>query len=239
LSSAILYLAIVAIWAVVLVPRWLRPRSAQPQPAEQFTEQPAEPLTAPAEPLTAAPVEPLTAPPADAQRDEEAEPAPDEAPAGTQAGEPVPAYPSPAARRADILQARRRILGMIVALTTGAVGLAVTGIAASWVIVPPAMLLAGFIVLLREAARCDAERARRTLRTRRAATAALAGQEPASFRDDVAAKPYQEPAGPAPAVAEATDAESPPDAQVIDISARVSDQVYDQYSDAAERAVGD
>src|SRR6516164_7497223 len=32
LSSAILYLAIVAIWAVVLVPRWLRPRSAPPQP---------------------------------------------------------------------------------------------------------------------------------------------------------------------------------------------------------------
>src|SRR5499433_2099396 len=60
LSSAILYLAIVGIWAVVLVPRWLRPRSAQPQPAEQqFAEQPAEPLTAPAEPLTAPPVEPL------------------------------------------------------------------------------------------------------------------------------------------------------------------------------------
>jgi hypothetical protein len=239
LSSAILYLAIVAIWAVVLVPRWLRPRSAQPQPAEQLTEQPVEPLAAPAEPLTAPSAESLAAPPADAQRDEEAEPAPDEAPAGTEAGEPVPAYPSPAARRADILQARRRILGMILALTTGAVGLAVTGIAASWVIVPPAMLLAGFIVLLREAARCDAERARRTLRTRSATTAAVAGQEPASFRDDVAARPYQQPAGPAPAVAEATDAESPPDAQVIDISARVSDQVYDQYSDAAERAVGD
>ena len=238
MSSAILYLAIVAIWAVVLVPRWLRPRSVQPQPAEQFTEHPAEPLTAPpAEPLTAA--EPLTVPPADAQRDEEAEPAPDEAPGGTETGEPVPAFPSPAARHADILRARRRILGMIVALTTGAVGLAVTGIAASWVVVPPAMLLAGFFVLLREAARCDAERARRALRTRGAATAAVAGQEPVSFRDDVAARPDQEPAGPAPAVAEATDAESPPDAEVIDISARVSDQVYDQYSDAAERAVGD
>ena len=224
LSSAILYLAIVGIWAVVLVPRWLRPRSAQPQPAEQFAEQSAEPLTAP---------------PADAQRDEEADPAPDEAPAGKEPGEPVPAPPSPATRRADILRARRRILGMILALTTGAVGLAVTGIAASWVVIPPAMLLAGFIVLLREASRCDAERARRTLRTHRVTTAAVAGQETVSFRDDVAARPYQEPAGPAPAVAEATDAESPPNAQVIDISARVSDQVYDQYSDAAERAVGD
>src|SRR5215469_4641453 len=132
LSSAILYLAIVGIWAVELVPRWLRPRSAQPQPAEQqFAEQPAEPLTAPpVEPLTAPPGEPLTAPPADAQRDGEAEPAPDEAPAAAEASEPVPAPPSPAARRADILQARRRMLGMIVALTTGAVGLAVAGIAA-------------------------------------------------------------------------------------------------------------
>ena len=239
LSSAILYLAIVAIWAVVLVPRWLRPRSAQPLPAEQqFTEHPAEPLTAPEEPLTA-PEEPLTVPSADAQSDDEAEPAPDEAAAGTETDEPVTAVPSPAARHADIVQARRRILGMIVALTIGAVGLAVTGIAASWVIVPPAMLLAGFFVLLREAARCDAERARHALRTRRAATAAVAGQEPVSFRDDVAASPYQEPAGPAPAVAQAADAESPPGAEVIDISARVSDQVYDQYSDAAERAVGD
>jgi hypothetical protein len=233
LSSAILYLAIVAIWAVVLVPRWLRPRPVQPQPAEQqFAEQPPEPLTVP-------PAEPLTVPPADAQRDEEAEPAPDEAPAGTETGEPVPAFPSPAARRADIVQARRRMLGMIVALTVGAVGLAVTGIAASWVIVPPAMLLGGFLVLLREATRSDAERARRALRTRGAATAAVAGQEPVSFRDDVAARPYQEPTGPAPAVAGATDAESLPDAEVIDISARVSDQVYDQYADAAERAVGD
>ncbi len=46
LSSAILYLAIVAIWAVVLVPRWLRPRSAQPQAAEQPEEQPGEPQSA-------------------------------------------------------------------------------------------------------------------------------------------------------------------------------------------------
>ena len=32
MSSAILYIAIVAIWAVVLVPRWLRPRAAPPSP---------------------------------------------------------------------------------------------------------------------------------------------------------------------------------------------------------------
>jgi hypothetical protein len=43
-----------------------------------------------------------------------------------------------------------------------------------------------------------------------------------------------------PATASAPDTnESQPGAEIIDISARLSDQVYDQYSDAAERAVGD
>src|SRR5215469_13650118 len=113
LSSAILYLAIVGIWAVVLVPRWLRPRSAQPQPAEQqFAEQPASPQ--PAEPQ---PAEPLSAPPADAHWEEQADPAPGDAPAGTEAHEPISAV-----RRTDILQSRRRMLGMITALTIGAVG---------------------------------------------------------------------------------------------------------------------
>jgi len=232
LSSAILYLAIVAIWAVVLVPRWLRPRSAQPQPAErQFAEQPASPQ--PAQPQ---PAEPLTAPSVDAHWEEQPGPAPGDAPASTEAGDPIPEFPSPAVRRAGILQARRRMLGMIAALTIGAVGLGVTGIAASWVIIPPAMLLAGFLVLLREASRSDAERARRAARTHRTATAAVAGQGAESFRGDVEASPYPVPAESAPA---ATGAEPLPDAEVIDISARVSDQVYDQYSDAAERAVGD
>jgi len=33
MSSAILYLAIVVIWAIVLVPRWLRPRSGLHRPS--------------------------------------------------------------------------------------------------------------------------------------------------------------------------------------------------------------
>ena len=229
MSSAILYLAIVAIWAVVLVPRWLRPRSAQPQAAEQFVEQFVE---QPASPL---PAEPL----ADAHWEEQADPAPVDAPPGTESEEPIPDLPSPAVRRADTLQARRRMLGMIATLTIGAVGLAVTGIAAPWVIIPPAMLLAGFLVLLREASHSDTERARHTALDHRAATAAVVGQEPESSRDDATAEPYQVSAGSAPAAAMATDPGPLPDAEVIDISARVSDQVYDQYADAAERAIGD
>ena len=42
LSSAILYLAIVAIWAIVLVPRWLRP----PQASGTLESNLAEPVAA-------------------------------------------------------------------------------------------------------------------------------------------------------------------------------------------------
>ena len=248
MSSAILYLAIVAIWAVVLVPRWLHPRSAQPETAEPASPpETAEPASPPetAEPAsppeTAEPASPPeTAEPAsqdaDADRQERADPAPGDRPELAEGpGEPTPAFPSSAERRADILRARRRLLTALVVLTAGAVGLAITGIAASWVIVPPTVLLGGFLVLLREAARVDAERAQRATGSRYAEVPSVAGQEPGSFREDAEASPDQ-----VPATASAPGAtESRPDAEVIDISARLGDQVYDQYSDAAERAVGD
>jgi hypothetical protein len=226
LSSAILYLAIVAIWAVVLVPRWLHPRSAQPEPVEPVPmPEPAEPKAAEREAAEREAAEPEPQP-AGADRQDRADPAP---------GEPVPAFPSPTERRADILRARRRMLTALVVLTAGAVGLAVTGIAAPWVIVPPAVLLGGYLLLLREAAHIDAERARRAAQSRYAEVPPVAGQEPESFREGTEPRPEQ-----APATASVPDAiESQPDAEVIDISARLSDQVYDQYSDAAERAVGD
>ena len=217
MSSAILYLAIVAIWAVVLVPKWLRPRPAQP------AEQPAAPATPE---------------PVDADRSGDAEPdatpAEADAPLAEPVAGPVPAPLSPADRRAEVLQARRRMLAMLVTLTIGAVGLAVTGIAASWVIIPPVVLLAGFLVLLREAVHTDAVRSRRATQVRRAATQPVADQEPKSAGEDAEASPDQ-----VPLTATASAAEAAPDAEVIDISARVSDQVYDQYADATERAVGD
>ena len=221
MSSAILYLAIVAIWAVVLVPRWLHPRSAQPEPVEPVpVPEPAEP-----EPAVRETAEPVSLA-AGADRAEQAGPAP---------GEPAPAFPSSAERRADMLRARRRMLTALVVLTAGAVGLAVTGIAASWVVVPPAVLLGGFLVLLREAAHIDAERARRATRSRYAEAPPVASQEPEPSHEGSDARPEQ-----VPATASLPDTiESQPGAEVIDISARLSDQVYDQYSDAAERAVGD
>jgi hypothetical protein len=241
LSSAILYLAIVAIWAVVLVPRWLHPRSAQLRPVEQ-PEEPTAPRAepgmpesvepVPAEPVPSVPEGPPLAAPVDDGSPEPAEPGPDDPDWVDEGEHAAPSSPP----RAGVLQARRRTLATLVVLTAGAVGLAVSRVAAFWVIIPPAVLLAGFIVLLREASRVDAERARGAARSRHTAPASVAGQEPESFREDVQPSTDRVPVtgGSVPAAIE-----PPLGAEVIDISGRIGDQVYDQYSDAADRAVGD
>ena len=228
MSSAILYLAIVAIWAVVLVPRWLRPRAAPPQPVPVPAESPDAEVREPAGPAQDAGVaRPVSADAPDAAggavggeavaepvvsgedaRDEEAAP------------EPEVAAPSPVSRRTEVLKARRRLLSTLIALTVVAAGLAVTRIDAYWIVIPPTVLLAGYVVLLREFAHIDAERARRAAPIRRTEAGAQTGREPV---------PAATPAVPAALGG----------AEIIDISGRVGDQVYDQYSDAANRAVGD
>ena len=233
MSSAILYLAIVAIWAVVLVPRWLRPRAAPPQPVPVPAESPDAEVREPAGLAQDAGVaRPVSADAPDAAggavaggavggeavagpvvsgedaRDEEAAP------------EPEVAAPSPVSRRTEVLKARRRLLSTLIALTVVAAGLAVTRIDAYWIVIPPTVLLAGYVVLLREFAHIDAERARRAAPIRRTEAGAQTGREPV---------PAATPAVPAALGG----------AEIIDISGRVGDQVYDQYSDAANRAVGD
>ena len=103
---------------------------------------------------------------------------------------------------------------MLVALVIGSGALAVTKMAAWWVVVPPTVMLPGYLAMLREAAKADAER---LARARAAARAA-------------AARPAAPPARPAP------------DAQVIDISSSLTqagEEFYDQHADAKLRAVGD
>ena len=122
-----------------------------------------------------------------------------------------------------MLSARRRLLGMLLVLVIGSGALAVTKMAAWWVIVPPSFMLLGYMALLREAAKADAER-RELARTRAAAEAAPAARPAAPARAPVAAPP--------PA----------PDAEVIDISGSLTtagEEFYDQYADAKLRAVGD
>jgi hypothetical protein len=217
LSSAILYLAIVAIWAVVLVPRWLRPPQASGTLESNL-----------AEPVDASPLEDLAGAEEDAGGGEGLPHA------GAQADGDARARPPAAERRARILQARRRMLVTLTVLTAGAVGIAVTRLAASWVVIPPTVMLAGFVLLLREAARADASRtrvvARRHARGADADAAAAAAVGPGP--------PQAGPVDGARAVVASAQAGAP-SAQIIDISSRVGDQLYDQYADAEVRAVGD
>jgi hypothetical protein len=222
LSSAILYLAIVAIWAIVLVPRWLRPPQASGTLESNL-----------AEPVAASPLEDL----AEADDDTgggDGPPAP-----GTKEAGAEPATPPAAGRRERVLQARRRMLLTLTAITAGAAAIVLVHLAAPWVVIPPAVMLAGFVLLLRDAARSDAERAFEAAWRRERATGADAAAADGADRQQTGL------AGGAQAEVASPQAEAPsppagvPSAQIIDISGRVGDQLYDQYADAEVRAVGD
>jgi hypothetical protein len=222
LSSAILYLAIVAIWAGVLVPRWLRPAQVVARATDtRQREQARGPGEARGE----------DTPWPDSDSDTEPIPTvrPEHDHLVERAGRTGRVRQS---QRGMILQARRRMFVMITILTAGAVGMAATHMAASWVIVPPGMMLGGFMLVLREAARSDAARAHRLAATARVGVAAGAGRP---VRQDAVEGVVAAEASPAP-VAEPEPTWS---AKIIDISARLGDQLYDQYADAAVRAVGD
>ena len=141
------------------------------------------------------------------------------------------AAPSPVGRQADVVKARRRMLTTLIGLTVIAGALAVTRAEAFWILIPPVTLLSGYLLLLRKFSQFDAERAR-TARTRHAGQVRTA-QEPTTSEEPVRviAEPGREPV---PGTAAASNG-----AEIIDISGRVGDQFYDQYADAANRAVGD
>jgi small-conductance mechanosensitive channel len=123
-----------------------------------------------------------------------------------------------------VLSARRRLLGMLLVLAIASGVLAYTRMAAWWVVMPPGIMLLGYLGLLRSASKADAER-RELARTRAAAVAAA----------EVAAAKRAAPPAPAAPV-------PVPDAEVIDISASLTvagHKFYDQYADAKLRAVGD
>ena len=146
-----------------------------------------------------------------------------------------------------MLAARRRLLGMLVVLALASCTLAVTKMAAWWVIVPPFVMLTGYLGLLREASKADAER-RELARARAAEAAARRTARPAaSSAAPPAAAPGAAPAAgaaaaAAPAAAGTRAAPPVPAAEVINISASLGaggEEIYDQYADAKLRAVGD
>jgi len=210
-SSVFLYVAIIAIWLFVLVPRWLRRLHGQPHahPGGDVTDaDPAEGYDD---------LEGDAAEHADYPADDTTEPvptAPARPPPGVVGPVPVTSRPLP---RSRMLQARRRMLTMLVLLTAAAGACTAVRLTPWWTCAPPAGVLLGYFLLLRTAARADAEHSERI-----AAIRAHEARLRASARRRAEAE-----------------AAAAPGAEIIDISARVADQLYDQYADATVRAVGD
>ena len=222
MSSAILYVAIVVIWACVLIPRWLRRDSSAT--AAAAAERAEAEAAAEASADSGGPVDSgvgespaRVAGPGPRRRRQ--------APRERQSAGSDPLVSDPGYRR--VLAARRRLLIMLLALSVASGVLAGTRMAASWVIVPPSVMLLGYLLLLREASKADAER-REMARYRMTREAAESGSAPVAHVTPVA------PAGSAAHVA--------PAAKIIAFlppPESVEEQIYDQYTDAKLRAVGD
>jgi membrane protein implicated in regulation of membrane protease activity len=294
LSSAILFLAIVAIWACVLVPRWLRRSHEHAEEAQELSGQyeAGQPEAAGAQAMAAGAVgtgdfdtlreqgaavdgdpvaweEPAPAvhhaawrdagPEEDAAAWEEpeapaaagsrvetsysvtatystgvsysADTADPGAPAGRYRGpEPdswCPQVPArPPGQPTHVLRARRRMLCLLIVITVAAMGAAFVGLTPWWTTIAPFVMLGGYLMLLHEAARADAERAHRWAEARARAVRAARAAELERQR-----------ARRAEALATAR-----PTAQIINLSAlaaQYDDNPYDQYADAEIRAVGD
>ena len=210
MSSAILYVAIVAIWAGVLIPRWLRRDSSASSSVSEPQADEETSVTADADEEPAPPgrrwlrrefrAEPREEPP------EDFEAAADQ--------EDRPELTGLVDRQ--VLTARRRLLIMLLLLTAGSGVLAGTKLAAWWVIIPPSVMLFGYLLLLREAAKADAER--RDLILSRAAHAARAE----------ARRRAQPPV-----------VEVEAEVIAFTVAPEPAEELYDQYADIKRRAVGD
>lgn len=238
-SSAVLYLAIVAIWAVILLPAWIRrPHSArsgeqaEADVAADALADSAAGLTADGDPAGGSDFG------GDIEHDSElnhSEPAsqnagpeygtavPDHFDPGVQPGPstPGPRPAGPSASRQQMMRSRRKMLAILAGLTVLTVGLAGLGMLPLWLCVPPTGMLVLYLLLLREIAMADAELARKREH-------AWVAQHARQLAQDHAREAW-----------EASHREPEQTAQIIDISSRVGDQLYDQYADATVRAVGD
>ncbi|MFI0451238.1 hypothetical protein [Actinomadura sp. 6N118] len=183
MSSTVLYLAIVAVWAVVLVPMWLR-RDGEAGFSRLLHKKADD-----TQELT------LEEPTIEETLDEDTDtsPAPRRRPG----------------RAAVIARRRRRTTGLLLLTVTSIIVIA-TGLAPWWVSVPPVLLLAGHLSLLRVAVRMDVaqRRAEAEDRARARAEARRAAAEAAAE-----------------------------DAEVIELVPNVEEEVFDQYADD-RRVVG-
>lgn len=250
MSSAILYLAIVAIWACVLIPRWLRHDSARGSSpaADQASPGYLAPPDASAEQA-----------PVSAEDRGEEESREEDVAADPPQREQVPPPLTPAESRRRMLSARRRLLGMLIALEAAAISLTVVSLAAMWVVIPPSLMLAGYLLILREASHADAERA--AMEAEAAARARARARERARARQQAAGHGAAVPPGvaewtaPVAQPAAATHYEdlgtgrdfapglagkyTTSNAEIIDISARAAEDFTHEPPEQELRAVGD
>jgi hypothetical protein len=218
LSSAILYAAIIAIWAGVLIPRWLKRSSVVSSDASDVSD--VSGAADASGPVDEVPAEVVEEPPARRRRSVRA----DDVRRPLDSGDRDEAPQDPGRRR--VLAARRRLLGLLVLLAAAAGALAGTRMAAWWVVVPPSVMLLGYVPLLRAASKVDAERRELAARDQ----AASRWQADYSRSRDVG-EPVMA------AVAHVTPVRLAVPAEVVD--AMAEDEIYDQYTDAKLRAVGD
>jgi hypothetical protein len=248
-SDSILYLAIVAIWAGFLIPAWVRrPHHAKSEyetesanldefgadrPADTSFDRPAEQPEVVRSDLT---VESDTEVHVTVNQGnseygndvhmhnyDDAEYDSDEAPLMERpVAEPRP--PQTTQSRQQMMRARRRMLTILTALTFITFLFVLSGLVQWWICVPPLGMLVLYVALLREIAMADAE-----LAAKRQAWEARQAQAQAAHT--AWQRSHQA------WLAEVAE----PTAEIIDISSRVvdNDQLYDQYADAAVRAVGD
>src|SRR5260370_40121271 len=121
-----------------------------------------------------------------------------------------------------MMRARRRMLTILTALVVITGGFVLTGLVQWWLCVPPVAMVVLYVLLLREIAMSDAELARKRTAWEARTARDLWRRAHEAWQAETEAK----------AAAEQT-------ATIIDIFGRVGDQLYDQYADAAVRAVGD
>jgi hypothetical protein len=219
-STTILYLAIVAIWAGFLVPAWIRrPHGAEAEDDfGEFDVDDAD-VGVDAEAVDEDAEARVGAEAVDEDVTSVAVPAEDEW-AKAERDADAASLPAPPQSRQQMLRARRRVLATLLAVTLGAAACVARGLVPWWTAMPPMVMLVLYVLLLREVAKAEADAVGR----RRGDLAAQAGRAVGQQRRGSA--------GWAAAGAEQI-------AEVIDISRRVGDQLYDQYADAAVRAVGD
>jgi hypothetical protein len=236
-SSGVLYLAIIAIWALFLVPAWLkRPHGARAQSAENVAaEGPAtewHETRWPEGGWQAEGPEQAGEQWADEQDDALAEADEDVSHPDREYRDEVPYYAAETGRptprfsqsRQQMLRARRRMLTILLSLTAITGVFAYLGSVQWWICVPPAGMLVLYVLLLREIALADAE---------------LASKRQAWEAREARQRAWEASQAQRDAWTRTASEQAAPTAQIIDISGRVGDQLYDQYTDAAVRAVGD